>query len=133
MAELRNKPGSSDIPVSIGDMTSTRVPGEFSLVYLVYNAVTCLLTQDQQVECFRNAARHLQPGGRFVIEVLSPICNGCHRARPPDPSTSVSTTWGSTPTTWSTSGWSPITTGSRTERPRRSTRRIAASGPPNST
>jgi SAM-dependent methyltransferase len=72
VAELRKKPGSGDISVSIGDMTSTTAPGEFSLVYLVYNAITCLLTQDQQVECFRNAARHLEPGGRFVIEVFVP-------------------------------------------------------------
>ncbi len=72
VAELRNKPGGADIPVLIGDMASTRAPGEFSLVYLVYNAITCLLTQDQQVECFRNAARHLQPGGCFVVEVFVP-------------------------------------------------------------
>jgi SAM-dependent methyltransferase len=71
-AGLRNKPGGGDIPVWIGDMASTTAPGEFSLVYLVYNAITCLLTQDQQVECFRNAARHLRPGGRFVIEVFVP-------------------------------------------------------------
>lgn len=70
--ELRKKPGSGDIPVSIGDMTSTTAPGAFSLVYLVFNAITCLLTQDQQVECFRNAAKHLQPGGCFVIEVFIP-------------------------------------------------------------
>ena len=72
VAELRKKPGSGDISVSIGDMASTKAPGEFSLVYLVYNAITCLLTQDGQVRCFRNAARHLEPGGRFVIEVFVP-------------------------------------------------------------
>jgi SAM-dependent methyltransferase len=72
VAVLRMKPGGDGIPVSIGDMANTRAPGEFSLVYLVYNAITCLLTQDQQVECFRNAARHLRPGGRFVIEVFVP-------------------------------------------------------------
>jgi SAM-dependent methyltransferase len=72
VTELRKKPGSGDISVSIGDMISTRAPGSFSLVYLVYNAITCLLTQDEQVACFRNAARHLQPGGRFVIEVFVP-------------------------------------------------------------
>ena len=72
VAELRNKPGAADISVSIGDMATTRAPGEFSLVYLVFNAITCLLTQDQQVECFRNAARHLQLGGCFVIEVFVP-------------------------------------------------------------
>jgi SAM-dependent methyltransferase len=70
--ELRKKPGGGGIPVWRGDMASTRAPGEFSLVYLVYNAITCLLTQDQQVACFRNAARHLRPGGRFVIEVFVP-------------------------------------------------------------
>ena len=61
-----------DIPVTIGDMASSRAPGELSLVYLVYSAITCLLTQDQQVACFGNAARHLRPGGRFVIEVFVP-------------------------------------------------------------
>ena len=72
VAELRKKPGGGDIPVSLGDMASTTAPGEFGLVYLVFNAITCLLTQDQQVECFGNAARHLRPGGRFVVEVLVP-------------------------------------------------------------
>ena len=71
-AELRNQPGGGDVPVTIGDMATTRAPGEFRLVYLVYNAITCLLTQDQQVACFRNAARHLRPGGRLVIEVFVP-------------------------------------------------------------
>jgi hypothetical protein len=52
----------------MGDMATTRVPGEFTLVYLVYNTITNLLTQREQLECFRNAARHLVPGGRFVIE-----------------------------------------------------------------
>jgi SAM-dependent methyltransferase len=72
VAELRNKPGGGDIPVAIGDMATTRAPGEFSLVYLVFNVITCLPTQDQQVECFHNAASHLQPAGRFVIEVFVP-------------------------------------------------------------
>jgi SAM-dependent methyltransferase len=72
VAELRNKPSGDAIPVWLGDMASTTAPGEFSLVYLVYNAITCLLTQDQQVACFRNAAKHLRPGGRFVIEVFVP-------------------------------------------------------------
>ncbi|PXX60876.1 methyltransferase family protein [Nocardia tenerifensis] len=61
-----------DVPVVIGDMTSSRVPGEFSLVYLVWNSIGNLLTQAEQVECFRNAARHLARGGRFVIELGVP-------------------------------------------------------------
>lgn len=70
--ELGRKPGGEDVAVTLGDMTTARVPGAFSLVYLVYHALTCLLTQDAQVACFRNAARHLEPGGRFVVEVFVP-------------------------------------------------------------
>lgn len=69
---LRAKPGSEAIKVTLGDMTSTRVDGDFGLVYLVFNTIKNLLTQDAQVDCFRNAAAHLAPGGSFVIEVSVP-------------------------------------------------------------
>ncbi len=72
LAELRAKPGGAELPVVLGDMASTRIDGEFGLVYLVFNTVTNLLTQDAQVRCFQNAADHLGPGGRFVIEVHIP-------------------------------------------------------------
>ncbi|MFI9724734.1 class I SAM-dependent DNA methyltransferase [Streptomyces sp. NPDC052092] len=71
-AVLRRKVDEDTLPVVIGDMATTVVPGTFTLVYLVYNTVSNLLTQDEQVECFRNAARHLAPGGRFVIELGVP-------------------------------------------------------------
>ncbi|MFC4502877.1 MULTISPECIES: class I SAM-dependent DNA methyltransferase [Streptomyces] len=71
-AVLRRKVDENALPVTVGDMATTVVPGEFTLVYLVYNTITNLLTQDEQVECFRNAARHLAPGGRFVIELGVP-------------------------------------------------------------
>ncbi|MYX13786.1 methyltransferase domain-containing protein [Streptomyces sp. SID8374] len=71
-AVLRRKTDESTLPVTIGDMATTTVPGGFTLVYLVYNTISNLLTQDEQVECFRNAARHLEPGGRFVIELGVP-------------------------------------------------------------
>ncbi|MGW6390240.1 class I SAM-dependent DNA methyltransferase [Streptomyces sp. NPDC055103] len=71
-AVLRRKTDEATLPVVIGDMATTVVPGGFTLVYLVYNTITNLLTQDEQVECFRNAARHLEPGGRFVIELGVP-------------------------------------------------------------
>ncbi|MGW3425453.1 class I SAM-dependent DNA methyltransferase [Streptomyces phaeochromogenes] len=71
-AVLRRKIDEDTLPVTIGDMATTVVPGDFTLVYLVYNTITNLLTQDEQVECFRNAARHLVPGGRFVIELGVP-------------------------------------------------------------
>jgi len=70
--QLRTKAGESAIPVVAGDMATARAPGAFTLVYLVYNTISNLLTQAAQVSCFRNAARHLAPGGRFVIELWVP-------------------------------------------------------------
>ncbi len=70
--QLRRKVDEVALPVVVGDMATTAVPGEFSLVYLVWNSISNLLTQQEQVECFRNAARHLSPGGRFVIELWVP-------------------------------------------------------------
>ena len=70
--KLRTKADEAAIPVVIGDMATARVPGEYMLVYLVYNAISNLLTQAEQVACFRNAARHLTSGGRFVIELWVP-------------------------------------------------------------
>jgi len=70
--QLRTKANEASIPVIQGDMATTRAPGEYSLVYLVFNTISNLLEQSEQVECFRNAARHLTPGGRFVIELGVP-------------------------------------------------------------
>ena len=72
VARLREKAGAEDIDVTIGDFATTRVEGSFSIVYLVYNTIGNLTTQEAQVACFRNAAAHLQPGGCFVIEVGIP-------------------------------------------------------------
>ncbi|MEU7469611.1 class I SAM-dependent methyltransferase [Streptomyces sp. NPDC044984] len=70
--QLRIKADEATIPVIIGDMATTTAPGEYTLVYLVFNTISNLLTQAEQVACFRNAARHLGPGGRFVIELWVP-------------------------------------------------------------
>jgi SAM-dependent methyltransferase len=70
--QLRAKPGGDAVPVTIGDMATTRLDRTFSLVYLVYNTISNLMTQDGQVACFQNAAEHLLPGGRFVIECFVP-------------------------------------------------------------
>lgn len=70
--QLRTKVDDETIPVIIGDMATASAPGEFSLVYLVFNTISNLLTQSEQVGCFRNAARHLVPGGRFVVELWVP-------------------------------------------------------------
>ena len=72
VAQLRRKVDEATLPVVVGDMATTTVAGEFSLVYLVWNTIANLRTQHEQVECFRNAARHLRPGGRFVIELWVP-------------------------------------------------------------
>jgi SAM-dependent methyltransferase len=72
VARLRAKPGGAEIPVAIGDFATTRVEGSFALVYLVFNTIMNLTTQDEQVACFENAARHHQPGGVFVVEVEVP-------------------------------------------------------------
>jgi SAM-dependent methyltransferase len=73
MAErMSAKPGADKVPVTIGDMTTTQVPGFFTLVYLVANAIMNVTTQEEQVATFANAARHLGPGGSFVAEVVVP-------------------------------------------------------------
>jgi SAM-dependent methyltransferase len=70
--QLRRKVTEEELPVVVGDMTTTQVPGSFALVYLVFNSLSNLQTQQEQVECFINAARHLAPGGRFLVELWVP-------------------------------------------------------------
>ena len=70
--QMLAQPGGDDIEVVIGDFATTRIPGTFSVVYLVFNTIMNLTTQAEQVACFRNAAEHLEIGGRFVIEVGVP-------------------------------------------------------------
>jgi SAM-dependent methyltransferase len=77
---LRAKPGGDAVRVTVGDYTTTRVAGDFGLVYLVFNTIMNVTTQDGQVDAFRNAAAHLRPGGRFLIEVMVPDL----RRLPPD-------------------------------------------------
>lgn len=81
---LRRKVSEDELPVVVGDMATVEAPGagSFSLVYLVYNTIGNLRTQDEQVACFANAARHLAPGGRFVVEVGVP---GLRRLPPGSP------------------------------------------------
>ncbi|MBC9727161.1 class I SAM-dependent methyltransferase [Streptomyces sp. TRM68367] len=69
---LRAKPGGDAIGVTIGDFATAKAPGRFTLAYLVFNTIMNLTTQDAQVDCFRNVAEHLEPGGCFVIEVGVP-------------------------------------------------------------
>jgi SAM-dependent methyltransferase len=72
LVRLRAKPGADRIELTAGDFAHTRVPGTFRLVYLLFNTIMNLTSQDEQVACFQNAAAHLEPGGYFVIEVGVP-------------------------------------------------------------
>jgi SAM-dependent methyltransferase len=70
VAELRKK--TDAIEVEVGDMTTTRLEGTFSLAYIVFNSINNVTTQDGQVAAFANAAAHLEAGGCFVVEVGVP-------------------------------------------------------------
>ncbi|MFL6034492.1 MAG: class I SAM-dependent DNA methyltransferase [Gaiellaceae bacterium] len=72
VARLRAKPGGGEIGITIGDFATATADGMFSLAYLVFNTINNLTTQEAQTACLRNVARHLEPGGRFVVEVGVP-------------------------------------------------------------
>ena len=58
--------------VEIGDMCTVEMGGRYPLVYLVATSFFLLLTQDDQVRCFENAARHLTARGAFVLHAFLP-------------------------------------------------------------
>jgi SAM-dependent methyltransferase len=70
--QLRGKPGADRIGLTVGDFATTRVGSSFRLVYLVFNTITNLTRQEEQVACFENAAAHLETGGCFVVELGVP-------------------------------------------------------------
>lgn len=72
VSRMRAKPGGEAIPVVMGDFGDVAVEDEFPLIYLVFNTIFGLLTQDRQVECFQNVAEHLEPGGRFILDCFVP-------------------------------------------------------------
>ena len=72
IAQLQSKPGADSIDVTIGSFSEMKVNQTFQLVFLIFNTITNLTTQDEQVDCFRNAAAHLETGGCFVIETFIP-------------------------------------------------------------
>jgi len=72
VAHLRAKPGGADLPVTIGDMADVPVAGPYRLVFLVFNTLFNLVSEERQAACFRNVARVLASGGAFVIETFVP-------------------------------------------------------------
>ena len=81
VARLRAKEGADAVEVTMGDFSSTRVEGEFAVVYLVFNTIFNLVTQDAQVAAFENAAAHLRSGGVFVVETAVPDIQGLPRGQ----------------------------------------------------
>lgn len=72
VAKLRSKPGGADIPVTMGDFADVGVEGTYPLIFLVFNTLFALTTQEEQIRCFANIAKHLEEGGAFVIECFVP-------------------------------------------------------------
>src|SRR5207248_188158 len=70
LAQLRAKPGGDQIAVTLGDFADVPVPGSYRLVFVVFNTLFNLLTQDDQVRCFQNVAAHLTDDGSFVVEAF---------------------------------------------------------------
>ena len=72
IARLREKPGGDRIKVTQGNFAGVPVEGKFGLIYIVFNTFFMLLTQEEQVQCFRNVGQHLATGGCFVVEAFVP-------------------------------------------------------------
>lgn len=72
VSKLRDRPGGPSIPVTMGDFADVQVEGEFSLIFIAFNTFFALLTQEDQVRCFRNVAAHLAKDGKFVIDAFVP-------------------------------------------------------------
>ena len=72
VAQLRAKPGGDQLAVTIGDFAEVPVPGTYRLIFVVWNTLFNLLTQDDQVRCFANVAAHLTTDGAFVVEAFVP-------------------------------------------------------------
>ncbi len=80
---LHQAVSAEELPATVGSMATDDGPGrDYQLVYIVYNAMSCLLHQDEQIACFQNAARHLKPGGYFVNDLWVPDYASCLLGRP---------------------------------------------------
>jgi SAM-dependent methyltransferase len=72
VARLREKPGGDAIAVAIGDFADVDMAGPFDHVFLVFNTLFNLTSQDHQVRCFQNVANRLRDGGTFLVETFVP-------------------------------------------------------------
>jgi SAM-dependent methyltransferase len=72
IAQLREKPGGDKISITVGNLADVSVPGAYRLIFVVWNTLFNLLTQEDQVRCFENVADHLTDDGSFVVEAYVP-------------------------------------------------------------
>jgi SAM-dependent methyltransferase len=72
LSKMAAKPGGEKVRVTLGDMVDIPVVGLFPLVFVVFNSLFAVSTQERQVQCFRSVADHLEPGGRFLLECFVP-------------------------------------------------------------
>jgi hypothetical protein len=112
VARLRSKPGGGDrVPVNIGDFGLVPIEGRYTLVYVVFNTLFALQTQEAQIRCFRSVAAHLAKGGVFVVEAFVPELTASTATSASRRSESASTRSGSASRAtirWS-SGWNRST------------------------
>ena len=83
VAKLREKPGGDRIQVTMGNFADVDVEGRFSLIFIAFNTLFALLTQEEQLRCFANAANHLADGGVFVVEAFVPDLGRFDRGQRP--------------------------------------------------
>ncbi|MDO6591434.1 class I SAM-dependent methyltransferase [Loktanella sp. D2R18] len=76
VAKMRAKPGGDAIPTVIGDMAEVDIEGRFDHIFLVFNTLFNLPSQEAQIRCFENVFKHLKPGGTFLIEAFVPNFTG---------------------------------------------------------
>jgi len=81
LAKLRAKPGGDRVRVTVGDMAEVGVDASYSLVFVVFNTLFALVSQDEQVRCFANVAGRLAEGGVFVVEAFVPDPGGGQAVR----------------------------------------------------
>lgn len=79
--QLRRKPGGAQLRVELGDFATTTMGRRYTVVVLAFNTINALPSQDAQVDAFRNAASHLDPGGAFVVENWVPDVGAFRRGR----------------------------------------------------
>jgi Methyltransferase domain len=72
LAVLRAKPGGERLPTTLGSFADFSLPTTFPLVYAVFSTFFVLLSQEEQLSCFRAVSRHLSDDGAFVIQAFVP-------------------------------------------------------------